>query len=684
MTKVLFIGDLYRPGQSENILKTSDIFSSLLKELEITYEVFLSKKNYKEPSAREISFWKKSLIGDQFDSDLTKYDLENTVVIGFEISQVDKDYLNQAGIDWISLSIHPLRFMDDLYFSLENSMNIDLSRSTVKKGFIDLSVKVLIQRYNTSLVNIKDNKSLCIIDQCNDDKSIFINNEFKNLKKYEDKIDNIVKNYDEIFYRSHPYKKNDKICNHFITRYDAKILEEPDIYKIFCEKSITSFCGISSSLLYEAESFGLKSIFLDRNPLEFSEPVNYCSLIEDEKFWFKALKLKKNPKLTNFSKAIPKNYLRRIYGKWSYQSEEELFFNEINNYQKSKLDHEIYLINDKFHQSALDFSAKQAKSNSLIDSIEDKLVQFDSDTSNLRMSLGQFKEGVESALKSNSTTINDSSKISKNALESSVNAQNVSLKAVQESDKALELSAKANEGSAKAMGISDEALGISAKAKEESTKAMGISDEALGISAKAKEESAKAMGISDEALGISAKAKEESTKAMDISDEALGISAKAKEESTKAMDISDEALDLSGRAINESRNAKAISTEAIELSVKAIDESSKSKTLTENIAIDVKNFEKENIHSKKIAKKAFDASKDACERSFESKSMSIEALEASKRGIEEISKANVILKQTQMLVSEARSLQAEALSKLEVCSSELKESKRKNYGKFLK
>ena len=344
MHKVLFVGDLYRPGQKENILKTCNSFSPVLKEIGIDYEIHASKHNEQKITRETFDLWEQSLVGNGFKSELSALDLSGYLVIGFEISKVDINYLNQEGIDWINLSIHPLRFMDDLYFSLETSRNVDFARNSVSTGFIDMSVKVIKQRYNPNFKKQETRKKLCILGQLPDDKSVFINNTFKVLRDYTEKLDYIVKDFDEVLYKPHPYNLDNKADRYIQKRYNTKHLLEEDIYKVFSLEEISSFCAISSSLLYEANSFGLESIFLDNSPLKFSQPVSYSLLVEDKVFWSKILKTSVSFNLDNLSKALPKNYLRKVYCKWSYHTEEDLLFAEINKFQKTKINHEVHLL----------------------------------------------------------------------------------------------------------------------------------------------------------------------------------------------------------------------------------------------------------------------------------------------------------------------------------------------------
>ena len=344
MHKVLFVGDLYRPGQTENIVRTCNCFSPVLKEIGIDYEIHISKQNEQETNKETFALWEQSLVGNGFKSELSALDLKGYFIIGFEISKVDINYLNKEGYDWINLSIHPLRFMDDLYFSVDSSMDLDLSSNSVSTGFIDMSVKALSHRYSLDFGKQETKKTLCILGQRQDDKSVFINNTFKKLEDYAEKLDSIVKEFDEVLYKSHPYNDDNKADQFIQDRYQTKTLNEDDIYKVFSLKKISSFCAISSSLLYEAKSFGIESIFLDNSPSKFGHPVSYRLLIEDETFWSQVFKTSIPFNLKNLSQSLPRNYLRKVYAKWGYHTDEDLLFAKINKSQKRKLNDEVQLL----------------------------------------------------------------------------------------------------------------------------------------------------------------------------------------------------------------------------------------------------------------------------------------------------------------------------------------------------
>ena len=123
--KAIFIGDCYRPEQKDNINALFHIFSPLLKSFDIQASEFVTEHNTRSTTKSGLLFWQNSLLLE-INSELEKLNLEDSIVFAFEISKIDLDYLDSIGIPWLSFSIHPLRFLDDLYFEVQSSFLLDI------------------------------------------------------------------------------------------------------------------------------------------------------------------------------------------------------------------------------------------------------------------------------------------------------------------------------------------------------------------------------------------------------------------------------------------------------------------------------------------------------------------------------------------------------------------------------
>ena len=165
------MGDPYRGDQAANIRKLDLLFVPLLKQLNISHSSYISDVNKITKIQDWIDIWKASLHNED-NIILKKLDLNDSLVIGFEIPEREYLYLSTKNIPWINISIHPIRFLDDLYLDISTSFKIDLRQHIASIGLIDMFVQALRVRYNSDGIQNERN-TLGIFGQTTIDKSIF-------------------------------------------------------------------------------------------------------------------------------------------------------------------------------------------------------------------------------------------------------------------------------------------------------------------------------------------------------------------------------------------------------------------------------------------------------------------------------------------------------------------------------
>jgi hypothetical protein len=361
--KAIFIGDCYRPEQKGNVDALLHIFLPICKAFGIEIKKYITEHNKSVLDKSTLFVWQKSLI-EQRESDLCKFNLEKTIVFAFEISNVDKKYLNKIGVPWLSYSIHPLRFLDDLYLDIQTNLKLDFSIFYASHARIEMCIQALHSRYRLKLSQ-NSHKSLCIIGQTPFDKSVFIDGEFKSLKNYSKKIDEICKSYNKIYYRPHPHlscNENDKFIRDKYKTTDVKI---SNLYAFLIANPNMSVCAISSSVLNEAIYFGNKVYKLETITKNNSQPIDYRKLICDNKLWQSIFKRNSFGQHNDLKEVIPKNFLRNFFNSWSFQSEINDVINDIN-YLTSKEYTKISQFNDLkniFNDSCYKFTLFDEKLN---------------------------------------------------------------------------------------------------------------------------------------------------------------------------------------------------------------------------------------------------------------------------------------------------------------------------------
>jgi hypothetical protein len=232
----------------------------------------------------------------------------------------------------INLSIHPIRFADDIFFNFET--NDLIIKEKLKKYEVDYDIFYnyanMIQATYLKTVkknNIKEN-SLLLIGQTSKDKVIFNGQKYLSLIDYLDEIKNISKDYNIIYYKPHPYENSKDTIKELKKSFKNIIIVYDNIYYLLSNENIKHVIALNSSVLYEAKYFNKQTTFLYKPYFDFSKEdigiyINYF----DSDFWSDILEIK------NYNIKIPnqKNRLRKILNDfWGYtELDDEIILKDI-------------------------------------------------------------------------------------------------------------------------------------------------------------------------------------------------------------------------------------------------------------------------------------------------------------------------------------------------------------------
>lgn len=320
-TKVLFIGDIYRGGQSENIRKAFHLFSPIFRQAKIECDVFVSDINGSTDFSEWRESWHESLLG-RGESQLSKMDLGSTAVVGFEVSQRELNYLALHDVPYVNIEIHPLRFLDDLYLNVTTSFDYDLDLLSAGTGLIQLCANSLRIRYGGE--QAIPCSTLAILGQTPFDKSAFYDGEFRLLDSYFDQLDKLAGEHRNVIYRPHPYGTDTNLDKEICDRYGAAMSNDRNLYKILASGNVSTVCAISSSAVVEAPYFGVTGKFLEARARQYNLPVSYARLVDDESFWFRGLLgASVGASCHSIGRGVPQNFLRDTFGYWGYVTREK-------------------------------------------------------------------------------------------------------------------------------------------------------------------------------------------------------------------------------------------------------------------------------------------------------------------------------------------------------------------------
>ncbi len=187
--------------------------------------------------------------------------LDDSLVIGYEMSKMQIATLNQMGISYIDLVLHPVRFAQDILHAARTNdpaIHEVLARCHFDSSVIHESAGELMAKICRIPKTVKTPMDTAVLlGQVWTDRAVSKpEGGFYKLDDYLHEISEIVNKHAAVIYKPHPYEyvSGDKsqICQVF------KSISTTDLnyYMLLCQPSVTSVYGLNSSGLYEANFFG--------------------------------------------------------------------------------------------------------------------------------------------------------------------------------------------------------------------------------------------------------------------------------------------------------------------------------------------------------------------------------------------------------------------------------------------
>ncbi|EOW9471640.1 HAD family hydrolase [Vibrio cholerae] len=255
-------------------------------------------------------------------------------LIGYEISPQTRIILNDLGIGFIDIWLHPIRYLDDILFAF-NSNNDSIKRLLANESineeiFYTYATKHKISKYKgykRKSIEIEPNSAV-FIGQTLNDKAIAKDGCMLSILDFKKELDLAIEKYSKVYYSRHPYVKSgdDKILS-YLKEKGVK-LTDYSAYDLLCSDDVNFVFSISSSVVHEAKYFGKNTKFLYKPIFELSNDIgfnNYSSIFQRfsfSYFWSKVLSpvTHVNDKLEPIEYLVAKDQLRDMLAfYWSYK-----------------------------------------------------------------------------------------------------------------------------------------------------------------------------------------------------------------------------------------------------------------------------------------------------------------------------------------------------------------------------
>ena len=208
---------------------------------------------------------------------LVEEKFKNCFIIAFELEPIIQKAFDELKIPYIKMMNHPIRYLDDIFFGITSSEKDIFNK--IKNYQVDANLwklKAAIMKAETARkdfckeINIIPN-SCVFFAQTNLDSSLLDKDKVVSFFDYKNRFMELYNQYDHLYYKIHPYQKNQDVIDFIKTLSNASILWPNDIsaYDLLATDRVKKYVSISSGALYEARYFGKDVEYFLHQPFMF-------------------------------------------------------------------------------------------------------------------------------------------------------------------------------------------------------------------------------------------------------------------------------------------------------------------------------------------------------------------------------------------------------------------------------
>lgn len=309
--------------------------TSFYEKNKFNREVFFEKSSISLNKFEQQFYFDSNAITQESINYLSEF-IDETILIGYELSEQTRNVLDRCNVTYIDIWLHPVRFMDDVYFAFKsNNKNINsiLKDLEVNEDLFYVNAgRLKVQSYK-GFRRIKDNVkdgSAVFIGQTLHDKAVCFNGKMLNLLDFKSEFEDLTKEYTNVIYSRHPFVKDgDSEVLGFALSFRNVKISDVNSYDLLRSDGVSKVVTISSSVATEAKYFRKESQFYYKPPVAIYSDDGYFTIDQEWLFpWFWA-EILANLVDTNKTKKIrfesPKDKLRDALSfYWSYRNIDKL------------------------------------------------------------------------------------------------------------------------------------------------------------------------------------------------------------------------------------------------------------------------------------------------------------------------------------------------------------------------
>jgi FMN phosphatase YigB (HAD superfamily) len=233
----------------------------------------LSRKRFFQLSGIELKdmmhFWyDENAISIESLRYLNRFLPKGSILIGYELGEPTRKVLDRAGIRYVDIWLHPIRFYEDVLFGFSSgtrSVYEGLKKFHLSdENFWLYADRLRIQLYKGWRRDERDLTpgSALLVGQTLEDKALCRGGKMLSLFDFKQEVETLTSEYAKVYYSRHPFvKKGDEAVLDWLATFKNIEFASDPAYHLIANPAIKKVAALSSSVVHEARFFGKKTEF---------------------------------------------------------------------------------------------------------------------------------------------------------------------------------------------------------------------------------------------------------------------------------------------------------------------------------------------------------------------------------------------------------------------------------------
>jgi glycosyltransferase involved in cell wall biosynthesis len=185
-----------------------------------------------------------------------------TFVIGFELSPYITSALNALSVPYVSLAIHPLRFMADYKFMVASNLEALGGLADIARQKADISFAAQLKRADMLSHRTPDLEDDCAVlfGQVGVDASLIGPKGLVSLQERMPELRALCAGFDKVYFKPHPYAGDVTDQLRVLQQFENVEFVTDNPYALLSSPQVSAVAALTSSILSEAAYFGKKRV----------------------------------------------------------------------------------------------------------------------------------------------------------------------------------------------------------------------------------------------------------------------------------------------------------------------------------------------------------------------------------------------------------------------------------------